>query len=195
MSVTALGKNLMLNALKGTNPATPITHVGLFTKNANRNPTGTASNDTFSDTSHGYANGDVVVFSAITGGAGLVIGRIYFVIAAAANTYQISTSPGGSAVDFTTDVSAATIARFVEISGGSPAYARKAIAFNAAADGSMDDSTNGAVFDVAAATTVNAIGYHSASTSGTLLCLDDDVSAETFGSQGTYTLTDADIDL
>ena len=36
MSVTALGKNLMLDALKGTNPTTPITHVGLFTKNANR---------------------------------------------------------------------------------------------------------------------------------------------------------------
>ena len=43
MSVTALGKNLMLDALKGTNPTTPITHVGLFTKNANRNPTGSAA--------------------------------------------------------------------------------------------------------------------------------------------------------
>lgn len=190
MSVTASGKNAMLNEL-----GTLITHVGLFTKNANRNPTGVASSDTFTDNGHGYANGDVVVFSAITGGAGLVIGRVYFVIGSTANTYQLSTTPGGSAVNFTTDVSAATIARFQEISGGSPAYARKAIAWNAAADGSMDDSTNGAVFDVPAGAQINAIGYHSALTVGTLYALDDDITQEIFAAQGTYTVQDSDIDI
>ena len=29
MAYSTAGKNLMLNALKGTNPTTPITHVGL----------------------------------------------------------------------------------------------------------------------------------------------------------------------
>lgn len=196
MSVSGLGKNLMLDALKGTNPTTPITHVGLFTKNADRAVTGTASTNLINDTATPYANGDIVVFSAINGGAGLVVGRIYFVVNKVTNGFELAVVPGGATVDFTTDaVATTTIARFVEISGGSPAYARKAIAFNAAVGGSMDDSTNGAVFDVAAGVTVNAIGYHSAVSAGTLLALDDDVTPEVFGSQGTYTLTDADIDL
>jgi hypothetical protein len=52
-----------------------------------------------------------------------------------------------------------------EISGGSPAYARKAKTWNAAAAGSMDDS-NAPVFDVAAGTTVAYIGFWSASSGG-----------------------------
>lgn len=196
MSIAASGKNLMLDALKGTNPTTPITHVGLFTKNADRAVTGTASTNLINDTATPYANGDIVVFSAINGGAGLVIGRIYFVVNKVTNGFELAVVPGGATVDFTSDaVATTTIARFQEISGGSPAYARKAIAFNAAVGGSMDDSTNGAVFDVAASTTVNAVGYHSAVSAGTLLALDDDVTPETFGAQGTYTLTDADVDL
>ena len=50
-----------------------------------------------------------------------------------------------------------------EISGGSPAYARKAIAWNSAASGSMDDSTNGVELDVPAGTTVSYVGLWSAS--------------------------------
>lgn len=42
-----------------------------------------------------------------------------------------------------------------EVSGGSPAYARKGITWNAAANGAMDDSTTPApVFDIPAGTTV-----------------------------------------
>lgn len=192
--LTAEGKNLMLNALRGTNPTTPITHVGLFTKQADRNPTGAAATEIFTDNGHGYANGDVVMFSALTGGTGLAINRVYYVIGAAANTYQLSLTAGGAAVNFTTDVTAATVARYVEISGGAPAYARLAIAFNAPAEGAMDDSTNGALFDVPAGAQVDAVGYHSASTAGTLLGLDG-VTQEVFAAQGQYNLTDADIDL
>lgn len=121
MPYSTAGKNLMLNALKGTNPTTPITHVSLHTAN-----------------------------------------------------------PGDSGAS--------------EVSGGSPAYARVAIAFNAASAGSMDDSTNGAVFNVPAGTTVTHVGFWSASTSGTWLAYDD-VTSETFAAQGTYTITDADLDL
>jgi hypothetical protein len=80
-----------------------------------------------------------------------------------------------------------------EVSGGSPAYARKAIAWNAASAGAMDDSTNGAVFDVPAATTVTWIsGWN---TAGTVRYFKKQVTSEAFGAQGTYTVTDADLDL
>ncbi len=121
MPYSTAGKNLMLNALRGTNPTTPITHVSLHTA-----------------------------------------------------------SPGDSGAN--------------EVSGGSPAYARVAIAFNAPSAGSMDDSTNGATFNVPAGTTVTHVGFWSASTSGTFLAYDD-VTSESFGAQGTYTVTDADLDL
>jgi hypothetical protein len=80
-----------------------------------------------------------------------------------------------------------------EVSGGSPAYARKAITWNAAAAGSID-SSNQPVFDVPAGTTVRAVGYWSAATSGTFYGYAD-VTDEAFAAQGTYTLTDADLDL
>lgn len=83
-------------------------------------PTGTsitlanpsAESDDIIDTSgaHGLAAGDQVVFSALTGGAGLTTNTIYYVIAAnlAATTFQVSLTSGGSAVNFTTDITAGT---------------------------------------------------------------------------------------
>ena len=82
-----------------------------------------------------------------------------------------------------------------EVAGGSPAYARKGVTWNAAAAGSMDDSTTPApVFDVPASTTVAFVGFWSAVTAGTFYGAAD-VTDEVFGAQGTYTLTDADLDL
>jgi hypothetical protein len=52
-----------------------------------------------------------------------------------------------------------------EVSGGSPAYARKAITFASASSGSKA-SSNAQVFDVPASTTVRWIGYSTAVTSG-----------------------------
>jgi hypothetical protein len=121
MPYSTSGKHLMLNALKGTNPTTPVTHVSLHTA-----------------------------------------------------------SPGDSGAN--------------EISGGSPAYARKAITFANASGGVLDDSTNGVTFDVPASTTVTHVGFWSASTAGTFLAYDD-VTPETFAGQGTFTVTDAKLDL
>jgi hypothetical protein len=183
----------MLNALKGTNPTLPITHVGLGTKGANKSITSVASTDVFTSTAHGLSVNDVVVLSGLTGGTGLVAGRIYFVATVPdANTFTLSTTVGGSSVDHTSNVTAGTLNKITEISGGS--YARVAIAFNNAADGSMDDSTNGAVVNVPAAGVVDYVLFFSASTSGTLLAVDD-VTQEVYGSAGTYTVTDADLDL
>lgn len=185
----------MLDALKGTAPSVPITHVGLFDEDtALTAVTAVASTDIFTKTAHGLSNTNLVVLRSLTGGTGLFTEIPYFVIASAANTFQLSRVSAGSAIDFTTDVTTTSVVRLVEVSGGSPAYARKVIAFNAAVDGSMDDSTNGAVVDVPAGVTINYVGFFSAVTAGTLLGIDD-VVAEAFGGQGTYTVTDADLDL
>ena len=120
MPYTPAGKNLMLNALRGTNPAAPITHASL----------------------HMAAPGD-------TG----------------AN----------------------------EVTGGTPAYARKAIAFGGAAAGSMEASS-APVFDVPAGTTVTHVGFWSALAGGTFLGYAD-VTDESWAAQGTYTLNTATLDL
>lgn len=76
-----------------------------------------------------------------------------------------------------------------EPSGGSPAYARKAVSWNASSGGSATASTS-PVFDIPAAFTVKSIGFWSALTNGTLYA-SADVTDEVFAGQGTYTLTSA----
>lgn len=80
-----------------------------------------------------------------------------------------------------------------EVTGGSPAYARKAITFGAAANGQIAAS-NQPVFDVPGGTTVTHVGFWSAVSGGTFLGYAD-VTDESFAGQGTYTLTSATLDL
>jgi hypothetical protein len=120
MPYTNPAKNLMLDALGGTNPTTPITHASLHT--ADPGTTGTS-----------------------------------------------------------------------EVTGGSPAYARKSVTWSAASGGSKAAS-NQPVFDVPSGTTVTHVGFWSAASAGTFLG-SADVTDETFGSQGTYTLTSITVDL
>lgn len=202
MPYTSAGKDLMLNALRGTNPTTPITHAGLLDAGtALTAVTAVTSTDTFTKTSHGLANGTLVVLTEKTGGTGVTAGDAgnanglaepLFVIGVTANTFQVSRASGGAAADIGTDITSVTVTPLVEISGGTPAYARKAILFNAPVDGAMDDSTNGAVFDIPAGATVDYGSLHSALTAGTLLVIDR-VTSESFAGQGTFTLTDADL--
>jgi hypothetical protein len=72
-----------------------------------------------------------------------------------------------------------------EVTGGSPAYARKAIGWGAAAAGVV---TATVVFDVPTGTTVAGAGVHTAITAGTYLD-GGAVTSQAFASQGTYTLT------
>jgi len=70
--------------------------------------TATASTDKVNSTGHGLSNGDTVVFTALTGGAGLTTDTTYYVVNKATNDFQVALTKGGSAVDITTDASAAT---------------------------------------------------------------------------------------
>lgn len=74
-----------------------------------------------------------------------------------------------------------------EVSGGSPAYARKSVTWNAAASGSKTAS-NAPVFDVPASTTVTYVGFWSAATAGTFYG-SGAVTSQNFASQGTYTVS------
>ena len=73
-----------------------------------------ATNDIINTaTAHGYVAGDRIVFPTLTGGAGLVINREYFVSATslAATTFRPSATSGGAPIDFTTDITAGTVRR------------------------------------------------------------------------------------
>ncbi|MDP1793196.1 MAG: hypothetical protein Q8K63_03575 [Acidimicrobiales bacterium] len=80
-----------------------------------------------------------------------------------------------------------------EVAGGSPAYARKAVTWNAAASGNLDNNAN-PTFDVPAATTITHAGFWSAASGGTFYG-GQAITNETFGGQGTYTTTDVDVAL
>lgn len=71
-----------------------------------------------------------------------------------------------------------------ELTGGSPAYARKAVAWNAASGG-VATQNGDVVFDVPAST-VSWVSLWN--TAGTVRYLKKDVTDEVFAGQGTYTV-------
>jgi hypothetical protein len=72
-----------------------------------------------------------------------------------------------------------------EVTGGSPAYARKAVAWNAASGGTATQNGD-VVLDIPAGTTVSYVSLWN--TAGTVRYLKKDVTDEVFGAQGTYTI-------
>lgn len=72
-----------------------------------------------------------------------------------------------------------------EVTGGSPAYARKALTWGAAASSATSAV---ATFDVPSGTTVVGAGVHTALTAGTYLD-GGTVTSQAFASQGTFEIT------
>lgn len=72
--------------------------------------TGEADTEVFSATAHGLLDGQQVALYSLTGGTGISAG-IYYVINRAADTFQLSTTRGGSAAAFTSDISAGYVKR------------------------------------------------------------------------------------
>lgn len=73
-----------------------------------------------------------------------------------------------------------------ELSGGSPAYARKATSWAGAGATNTNTATIPA-FDVPSGATVAGAGFHSASSGGTYMD-GGSLTSQGFASQGTYTL-------
>lgn len=97
---------------------------------------------------------------AIAYGAAALFGALY------------TTAPGGTAG--------------TEPSGGSPAYARKALSWTAG--GSDGIVTAVATFDVPSGATIVGVGIHSAVTAGTYLD-GASITSQAFASQGTFQIT------
>lgn len=97
-----------------------------------------AAADDIIDTSgaHGLVAGDRVRFTALTGGTGLTVGKTYYVIAAnlASTTFQVSTVLGGSAVDFSSNITAGTAKK---ISGSAAPVGASADRDTVASDGTL----------------------------------------------------------
>lgn len=67
--------------------------------------TGVAATDTINHAGHSFVAGDPIVFTSLSGGAGLVNGTVYFVRNPVAGvSYEVSATTGGAAVNFTTDI-------------------------------------------------------------------------------------------
>ncbi len=194
MPYTGEAKNIMVDAIgRGTAPSSSAAYVGLLSADAGKSVTAVGSTGVFTSTAHGYSAGDLVVLSALTGGSGFVAGRLYRVLAPAANTFTLSATVGGAAITGGSDLTAGTVTRLVELSGGSPVYARIATAFTAPVAGVNDDSTSHSV-NVPPSTTVSYVGYWSAVTAGVLQAVAS-VTPEVFAGQGTYAITDSRLDL
>ena len=78
-----------------------------------------------------------------------------------------------------------------EISGGG--YERQTVTWNSASDGEITAS-NEPTFDVEGGTTVSKVAFFDALTDGTQYAVND-VTDETYGGDGTYTVTSISIDL
>lgn len=75
-----------------------------------------------------------------------------------------------------------------EVTGGAPAYARRALSWGAAAGGQATTAAP-VTFDVPAGTTVTHVGMWDAPTGGTFLGSGALPTPETYGGQGAYGLT------
>lgn len=65
--------------------------------------TGADTGDLITATAHGLANSARVAFEGATLPGGITAGTVYYVISAATNTFQISITEGGAAVNLTSD--------------------------------------------------------------------------------------------
>jgi hypothetical protein len=65
--------------------------------------TAAASTDLITLTAHGLTNGDTVRFSSVGAATPLTTTDVYYVVAASANTFSVSLTKGGAAVNITVD--------------------------------------------------------------------------------------------
>jgi len=79
--------------------------------------TGDASTDVITASGTTFSNDQPIRFTALTGGSGLNTTTNYFVRDVSGDTFKLATSIGGAAINFTTNITAATI---VNSHGASP---------------------------------------------------------------------------
>lgn len=88
---------------------------GLFSP---KTATAQASGDTITATAHGYADGTKVVFLTGYAPSGLSANVTYFVRDSAANTFKVSATLGGAALDVTSDTAGVVVGEVLEVASG-----------------------------------------------------------------------------
>jgi hypothetical protein len=86
-----------------TKTVVPQKSYALFTESPSIAVSGANVTDIFTATAHGMANGQAVILTVTTGLTGATSGNTYYVINANANDFQLSTTVGGAALNFTAD--------------------------------------------------------------------------------------------
>ena len=104
-----------------TDGGTPLTFATLTSANMQvvsdvyegSNITASAATDLITSPAHGFVVDDAVQFTVLVGGAGLDINTLYYVIASGftVDTFKVSLTLGGAAVDITTDATAGFVTR------------------------------------------------------------------------------------
>ena len=95
-------------------------YVRLIPNNPAISATGLNATDIFTATGHGLVNGMLVLISGVTGLTGLTAG-VYYVVAVATNTFQLSATLGGVAVNYSADGSC-TLKRIADLVGKNSNY-------------------------------------------------------------------------
>jgi len=72
-------------------------------------PSGESDTDIFTSEAHGLWTDHPVKFAYLDGGTGLSTNTLYYIVNPTANTFQISSTPRGTPVDFSSDVTANSV--------------------------------------------------------------------------------------
>lgn len=94
----------------------PQKSYALFTETPLVAVAGANTTDLFTATAHGYANGQALIINVLTGLSGVTTSTVYYVISTLANTFQLSATVGGAAINFTTD-GTATVGKVTSLIG------------------------------------------------------------------------------
>lgn len=198
MPVTGEFRNAALNAMTaGTKPSLLTEYVSVGENSGAAVSFVSITTTELEKTAHGLNTGDLIVFTALTGGGtsggsnGIQLERPYYVEKVSANVIKISQTSTISAEVFAT-VTASTVQKIVEIA----VTARIKTTLAAAAKGVAEDATPRLIG--VPACTVNWILYLNALTEtiakGALHGISK-VTAETFAAAGKYEVTSSKLDL
>ncbi len=72
--------------------------------------------DLVTKTAHGYLNGQTIVFASVVTTTGITAGPTYFVINQTANTFQVSLTSGGAAINLVTNGTGTIAAQNITVS-------------------------------------------------------------------------------
>lgn len=86
-----------------------VRHVQSLTLRRRVSVTGDAATDVLTSTAHGFADDDPIEFVGLTGGAPLVEATTYYVRDSTTDTFKVTATVGGTAIDLTTDLTAGTV--------------------------------------------------------------------------------------